>query len=178
MLSYFPDRYFPDRFGLGPQRLPQKEVDSMLSYFSDRWGKKYKEAVDLLEQVGSILDKLSAQWFITGGLILGWLRFNDILPWDDDLDIFAPVSQRYDDLTKAFTNAGLRYYRAERSLIVFSLSGSPAGDFCHTGVWGCRDNCPWANCLEYFSGLYQCPSGGHISCGGYSGKCCFVICDG
>tara|TARA_Y100000401_G_scaffold99610_1_gene88011 strand:- start:136 stop:663 length:528 start_codon:yes stop_codon:yes gene_type:complete len=42
---------------------------------------------DRLKEITEILDKLKIKWVIHSGTLLGKVRHNDYIPWDDDIDI-------------------------------------------------------------------------------------------
>lgn len=50
----------------------------------------HKTALDLLTDVVNILDNKRIIYHLEGGTLLGIVRDNKILPWDDDLDISVP----------------------------------------------------------------------------------------
>jgi phosphorylcholine metabolism protein LicD len=50
----------------------------------------HKIALDLLTDVVNILDNKRIIYHLEGGTLLGIVRDNKILPWDDDLDISVP----------------------------------------------------------------------------------------
>jgi len=54
---------------------------------------KYKPlAILLLKTITSILDKYSINYCIISGTLLGYVRHNDFIPWDDDIDIIVDSS--------------------------------------------------------------------------------------
>ena len=54
---------------------------------------KYKQlAILLLKIITSILDKYSINYCIISGTLLGYIRHNDFIPWDDDIDIIVDSS--------------------------------------------------------------------------------------
>ncbi|MDY6063076.1 MAG: LicD family protein [Erysipelotrichaceae bacterium] len=49
-----------------------------------------KIAIDILDKVAEICDKLNLRYYIFYGSLIGAIRHNDFIPWDDDLDIMMP----------------------------------------------------------------------------------------
>jgi phosphorylcholine metabolism protein LicD len=60
-------------------------------YFSENAGYGiYKNvALELLKQVLEILDEFNINYMAISGTLLGIVRHNDLLPWDDDLDLLV-----------------------------------------------------------------------------------------
>jgi len=50
-------------------------------------GKNGKDALKMLNDVTDILDKYNVKYWLDFGTLLGIVRENRILPWDDDMDI-------------------------------------------------------------------------------------------
>lgn len=48
------------------------------------------ESYKVLEMIDDICKKERIQYFLTYGTLLGAVRHNDIIPWDDDIDILMP----------------------------------------------------------------------------------------
>tara|TARA_R100000935_G_C2825413_1_gene162020 strand:- start:1357 stop:1878 length:522 start_codon:yes stop_codon:yes gene_type:complete len=42
---------------------------------------------DMLEHISNILNKNSLKWWVKGGTLLGAVRHNAMIEWDDDIDI-------------------------------------------------------------------------------------------
>ncbi len=61
------------------------EAFSSLNGFSE-----YKPvAIDLLKATVALLDKLKLDYFLISGTLLGHIRHNDFIPWDDDIDLLV-----------------------------------------------------------------------------------------
>ena len=45
------------------------------------------QLLDVLDEAGAHLSAMGLRWFVSGGGLLGILRFGDMLPWDKDIDI-------------------------------------------------------------------------------------------
>jgi len=60
-------------------------------YFSieNGYGKSKKHAVELLEKTIKILKEFEIDYFAISGTLLGIVRHNDIIPWDDDIDLLV-----------------------------------------------------------------------------------------
>lgn len=53
------------------------------------FGKFKPEAIELLNKLINILNEFKIKYFIISGTLLGYVRHNDIIPWDDDIDIMV-----------------------------------------------------------------------------------------
>lgn len=62
-------------------------------YFSIEcgYGKNKKNAVKLLEKTIEILKEFKIDYFAISGTLLGIIRHNDIIPWDDDIDLLVDI---------------------------------------------------------------------------------------
>ena len=45
------------------------------------------QAIKLLQRVVNILNEFNITYFLISGTLLGYLRHNDFIPWDDDIDL-------------------------------------------------------------------------------------------
>jgi phosphorylcholine metabolism protein LicD len=65
--------------------------DDKMSYFSSSFGfGKYKQtAVDLLKITIDILNEFNIDYFLISGTLLGYIRHNDFIPYDDDMDLIV-----------------------------------------------------------------------------------------
>ena len=53
-----------------------------------------KKMISLLKVVVEICKLHQLRYWLDGGALLGLYRYNDLLPWDDDIDICVPESFR------------------------------------------------------------------------------------
>lgn len=76
----------------------KSDVKEVLNYFGEDigYGKYKKNAVDLLKNIIMILNEYSIDYFLISGTLLGYVRHNDIIPWDDDIDLI--VSSKFLEL--------------------------------------------------------------------------------
>ncbi len=57
---------------------------------SDKRKKIWKVELDLLNQLQQICEKHGLQYYASNGTLLGAVRHNGFIPWDDDLDVMMP----------------------------------------------------------------------------------------
>ena len=54
---------------------------------------KYKDlAIKLLKETIQVLDEFEIDYFLISGTLLGYVRHNDFIPWDDDIDLIVDSS--------------------------------------------------------------------------------------
>ena len=60
-------------------------------YFNDSLGfSEHKQtAIDLLKITTQILDEFDIDYFLISGTLLGYIRHNDFIPFDDDIDLIV-----------------------------------------------------------------------------------------
>ena len=52
--------------------------------------------IEVLEEIGKVCQKYNIQYFSSWGTLLGAVRHNGFIPWDDDIDI----TMKREDLRK------------------------------------------------------------------------------
>jgi phosphorylcholine metabolism protein LicD len=96
---------------------PSKNSDDpdVLYYFhKDRGFGQHKDlAIKLISQVTNILEEFDIQHCLISGTLLGHIRHNDFIPWDDDIDLLADnkihekmhdIAEKYDNINLFFKN--------------------------------------------------------------------------
>lgn len=68
-----------------------------------------KKLYDLISIVTTILDKKQIKYWITGGTLLGQVRHNGLIPWDDDIDIDVPNTKENNKKLKGLSNTLKKY---------------------------------------------------------------------
>ena len=82
---------------IGEETVIGKEYDG-----TDITIKDYHEALmEMLEDVLNVLEQQHITYFIDGGTLLGAIRHQDIIPWDDDMDLCFMI-QDYDKIMNVF----------------------------------------------------------------------------
>jgi len=84
-------------------------------------GKLLTQALKMLDTVTSILDKHNIPYWLEGGTLLGVVRENRLLPWDNDVDISIYV----DDLDKLMSILNKFRFRGYYVRIKKYLSDEP-----------------------------------------------------
>ena len=53
------------------------------------FGKHKQTAINLLKKTIDILNEFQINYFLISGTLLGYVRHNDFIPWDDDIDLIV-----------------------------------------------------------------------------------------
>ena len=66
-------------------------MDNDVKYFSSNlgFGKHKKTAINLMSTIITILNEFKIDYFLISGTLLGLIRHNDFIPWDDDIDLIV-----------------------------------------------------------------------------------------
>ena len=79
------------------------------TYVSEELKKIWAVNLDLLENFNKYCDKYKLRFFIGFGTLLGALRHQGFVPWDDDVDIIMPRDD-FEQLKKLGTNFSYPYF--------------------------------------------------------------------
>ena len=74
---------------MNPSQMNKSTIVS--TYFSSELGfSKYKPtAVELLRQTITMLNEFEIPYVLISGTLLGYVRHNDFIPWDNDIDLLV-----------------------------------------------------------------------------------------
>jgi phosphorylcholine metabolism protein LicD len=90
------------------------------NYFSEKngFGENTYIAVELLKQTIKILKKFNINYFLISGTLLGHVRHNGFIPWDDDIDLIVDetILEKLPLIYKKYKN-NLVFYNRENFLI-------------------------------------------------------------
>jgi lipopolysaccharide cholinephosphotransferase len=86
-----------------------------MDHFSESYGfGEYKsQAIKLLKTTIDILNEFEINHFLISGTLLGYIRHNDFIPWDDDIDILVDesilkkkelIARKYGNINLFFTS--------------------------------------------------------------------------
>ena len=120
------------------------------------FGEYKKSAVNLLKKTIDILDECKIPYFIISGTLLGYVRHNDIIPWDDDIDLIVDSS-----ILQKLPSIFARYHQQ----LTFLMIGNYLIKVCFSRILGmlpeCKSmkiDCPIYNhCILNKGGVYNFP---------------------
>lgn len=82
-------------------------------YFNEERGfGKYKPiALVLLKKTLDILEEYEIDYFFISGTLLGYIRHNDFIPWDDDIDLIvdSKILDHISEIRERYDSEGLQF---------------------------------------------------------------------
>ena len=76
------------------------ELDRRYSYFLS-----YQDLVwEIFDQFHNVCSNAGIEYYLAFGSLLGYVRDNDVIPWDSDIDVLLPIDQ-IDSLLNCFDNS-------------------------------------------------------------------------
>ncbi|CAH1791202.1 unnamed protein product [Owenia fusiformis] len=63
---------------------------------------------DLMDKLDKVMTEQNILYLLYGGSLLGSYRHHDLIPWDDDIDIFVPLAKK-EELVRAVATLGDHY---------------------------------------------------------------------
>lgn len=83
-----------------------------------------RDMILLFENFTKFLDSNNITYWLTCGNLLGAVRHNGLIPWDDDIDINVPL-EHIDKLKSAIKSSQFSYYKAGGGYKVFHKTSYP-----------------------------------------------------
>jgi len=70
------------------------------------FGTNKSDAIRLLQTTINILEEFNINHFLISGTLLGYIRHNDFIPWDDDIDLLVDESilSKLEQITQKYPN--------------------------------------------------------------------------
>jgi phosphorylcholine metabolism protein LicD len=94
-------------------------------YFNENngFGEHKKIAIKLLKKTINILKEFEINHCLISGTLLGHIRHNDFIPWDDDIDLLVDdsISEKIYDISKKHNNINV-FYKDKKETIKFCYS--------------------------------------------------------
>jgi phosphorylcholine metabolism protein LicD len=165
-----------------------------MDYFSESYGfGEYKtKAIQLLKTTLKILDEFDIKHMLISGTLLGYIRHNDFIPWDDDIDILVDESiiTKKEGIAKKYGNINLFFRDKYDSIKICFSNGLEINDenWKDKFIPGLlteekKYNFPFVDMFIYESKTHMCGEDGPIEVNGeikeifmpFSGACnrCF-----
>lgn len=120
----------------GGKNLPVEQAISLVSTkFGGGFGDSKQIAIDLLSETIKILQEYDIGYCLISGTLLGKIRHNDFIPWDDDIDLLVDDSFN-DKLLGILKNYG------DKFTFLGVLDGKSGGKICfiNRGIEMSTDN--------------------------------------
>lgn len=107
--------------------MTDKQLEIYNRYFHSKLGfdKNKDLAIELLEQTITLLDDFNIDYTLISGTLLGYVRHNDFIPWDDDMDLIVSASllDKLPDIINKY-NSNLTFLKNKNFLIKICLKKS------------------------------------------------------
>jgi len=89
--------------------------EDIYKYFNSNngFGQNKKIAISLLDKTIKILKEFDINYFLISGTLLGLVRHNDFIQWDDDIDIIVDynIMNKLDSIKNKYKNFYFRVYK-------------------------------------------------------------------
>jgi phosphorylcholine metabolism protein LicD len=98
------------------------------TYFSDDrgFGKNKTLAIELLEKTIKMLDEFNIDYMLISGTLLGYIRHNGFIPWDDDIDLLVSpkILDKLPEILKKYNNDSLTFLKIDDYLLKVCLKNN------------------------------------------------------
>ena len=101
--------------------MDDKKVNIFKTYFNDDrgFGKNKHLAIELLEKTIQMLDEFNIDYMLISGTLLGYIRHNDFIPWDDDIDLLVSptILDKLPAILEKYNNDSLTFLKFDNYLL-------------------------------------------------------------
>jgi lipopolysaccharide cholinephosphotransferase len=91
-----------------------------MNYFDieNGFGESKQLAIDLLKETIDILNEFGVNHFLISGTLLGYVRHNDFIPWDDDIDLLVEdtIYDKMEQIVTKYPNINL-FFKDKRDAV-------------------------------------------------------------
>jgi phosphorylcholine metabolism protein LicD len=114
-------------------------MKNIKDYFNEinGFGKHKKIAIKLLEETIAILKDFEINHCLISGTLLGHIRHNDFIPWDDDIDLLVDdsISEKIHDISKKYNNINVFYKDKKETIKICHSNGSEILENSQVTYW-------------------------------------------
>jgi len=108
-------------------------------YFNENngFGEHKKIAIKLLEETTAILKDFEINHCLISGTLLGHIRHNDFIPWDDDIDLLVDDSiyEKIHDISKKYNNINVFCKDKKENIIICHSNGNEILENSRVKYW-------------------------------------------
>lgn len=124
-------------------------------------------AIDLLRQTIDILNEFNINHYLISGTLLGYVRHNDFIPWDDDIDLLVDISicDKLEEISNKYDNINILYKHKYDSVKICFKNGIEINNSWSNNIINNQKNqkkytWPFIDLFTYESGpgLHSCGS--------------------
>ena len=108
--------------------MDDKTINIFKTYFNDDrgFGKNKHLAIELLEKTIQMLDEFNIDYMLISGTLLGYIRHNDFIPWDDDIDLLVSpiILDKLQEILEKYNNDSLTFLKFDNYLLKVCLKNN------------------------------------------------------
>ena len=108
--------------------MTDKQIEIYNRCFHSKLGfeKNKHLAIELLEKTIKMLDEFNIDYMLISGTLLGYIRHNDFIPWDDDIDLLVSpiILDKLPAILEKYNNDSLTFLKFDNYLLKICLKNN------------------------------------------------------